>query len=395
MKIVSIEAVPVRLARIGQKAVGTAGSPTTLQAGGGGYRWSTTVPALYSQHFETALVKISTDSGLVGWGEAQAPLAPEVACEIVRLLLAPVLEGIEFDSSLTGIALCWDQMYQTMRVRGQTGGFMLDAISGVDIALWDLAGQIQQKPIAELIRVGAAAAAVPAYFSGVPGMTPADCVDHARTAVVSGFRTFKLFHDLGTEELFARLDALSAALGADSRFAVDALWRLDLESAAAFAQELDRRNVLWLEAPLAPEDPEAHAALARTIRTPLAAGESYRTRFEIAPFLRAQAIAIVQPDLGRCGITEFLRIASLAQQSGVRVIPHVSIALGPQIAAAIHVAAGCGCELLEYNPNVFQVANLYLHEPMVVTGAAYRVPQAPGLGTRIDEARLAAAQIQV
>ncbi|MGH7486651.1 MAG: enolase C-terminal domain-like protein, partial [bacterium] len=261
MKIVSIEAIPVRLPRSGQQAVGTAGSPTTVQAGSGQYRWSNTVPALYSLHFETALVKVCTDTGLVGWGEAQAPLAPEVACEIVRLLLRPVLEGREFDGSLEAIALCWDRMYRTMRVRGQTGGFMLDAISGVDIALWDLAGQIQQKPVAELIRPDGAATRVPAYFSGIPGATTAECVDRARSAAAEGFRTFKLFHDAGAEDLFARLDALSSALNDGARIAVDALWRLEPASAVAFGQELDRRNVLWLEAPLTPEDADAHAEL--------------------------------------------------------------------------------------------------------------------------------------
>lgn len=395
MKIVAIEALPVRLSREDQRATGTAGSPTALQVGGRPYRWSKTVPALYSQYFETALIKISTDAGLVGWGEAQAPLAPEVACEITRLLLRPVLEGASFDGSVEDISRCWDTMYRTMRVRGQTGGFMLDAISGVDIALWDLAGQIQRKPVAELIRAGSGAANVPAYFSGVPGASPEECVEHARAAAASGFRAFKLFHDAAGADLFAKLDALSTGVAPDSRFAVDALWRLDPESAVNFGKELDRRNALWLEAPLAPEDAVAHAALAGAIRTPLAIGESYRTRFEIAPFLRERAAAIVQPDLGRCGITEFLRIADLARANGARVIPHVSIALGPQIAAAIHVAAACGCELLEYNPNVFAVANLYLREPLTVSGAAYRVPSAPGLGVAIDEARLAAAQVRI
>ncbi len=378
MKIASIEAIPVRLPRSREQAVGTAGSPTQLQAGASCYRWSNAVNALYPIHFETALVKLVTDSGLIGWGEAQAPLAPEVACEIVRLLLRPVLEGVEFDGSPVSISSLWDSMYQTMRVRGQTGGFMLDAISGVDIALWDLAGHIHGKPVAALIAgSGEIPATVPAYLSGLSG-----------EIIGEGFRVIKLFHDKQPADLFARMDALTAGYGPDLRIAVDALWRLEGESAVAFGLELDRRNALWLEAPLAPEDAAAHGRLARAIRTPLAAGESYRTRYEIAPFLNERAIKIVQPDLGRCGITEFLKIAALARAENLQIIPHVSIALGPQIAAAIHVAAAYGCELLEYNPNVLGVANEYLVNPIVVSSTAYDVPELPGLGIEINESRL-------
>lgn len=377
MKIASVEAIPVRLPRP-QRAVGTAGSPTELRPGSGDYRWSETVGALYSIHFETALVKVVTDSGITGWGEAQAPLAPEVACEIARLLLRAVIEGQEFDGSVAAISALWDRMYGSMRVRGQTGGFMLDAISGVDIALWDIAGQVQDQRVCDLI--GEAADSVPAYLSGISG---------ADNPAAQDFRTFKLFLDADTAALLARFDALRHHLP-DARIAVDALWRLDEETAASFGAELDRRGALWLEAPLIPEDVSAHAALARRIRTPLALGESYRTRWELAPFLRERAVGIVQPDLGRCGITEFLRIAAMARHAGAKVIPHVSIAMGPQIAAAIHAAAGARCELLEFNPSVLAIANEWLQEPIRVTGAAWQVPRGPGLGIGLREPALRA-----
>src|SRR6266542_6211690 len=103
MKISAIEAIPVRLPREREKAVRTAGSPTPLMDGAGDYRWSAVFPALYAVHFETALVRITLDSGLTGWGEAQAPLAPEVACAIVDKLLKPILLGAEFDGSIARI----------------------------------------------------------------------------------------------------------------------------------------------------------------------------------------------------------------------------------------------------------------------------------------------------
>ena len=321
------------------------------------------------------------DDGLVGWGEAQAPLAPEVACEIVRLLLRPAVVGAQFGGGIGEIRALWDRMYSTMRVRGQTGGFMLDAISGVDIALWDLAGKMSGLPVSRLIAGERARDAVPAYWSGLAGATIDAKVAQAREAWQQGFRTFKLFYDSDPDAFFACLGALRAALGAEARLAVDALWRLTPESAIDFGRRCDELSVLWLEAPLPPEDAQAHGQLAASIRTPLALGESYRTARELRPFFNAGAVAYAQPDLGRCGITEGLRIAAV----GAQIVPHLSIALGPQIAAAIHFAAAAGCTMLEYNPSVFEFANRRLTAPLTITGAAYEVPATPGLGIDIVE----------
>jgi len=271
-----------------------------------------------------------------------------------------------------------------MRVRGQTGGFMLDAISSVDIALWDLAGKIQQKPVYELIQGSAKRSEVPAYYSGIPGATVGKRVDNALRQREQGFRNFKIFYDCGRDEFFEAFYSLRSALGDDAGLAVDALWRLSPEDAPCFGHKLDEGRALWLEAPLQPEDPLAHAELARQIRTPLALGESYRTRYELAPFFRERALGFVQPDLGRCGITESVRIAAVAARAGVPVVPHLSIAMGPQIAAAIHFAAATpNCELLEYNPSVLEMANRFLSEPIECRGGRYSVSQRPGLGCEL------------
>jgi D-galactarolactone cycloisomerase len=390
MRLAAIDAFPVRLPRQREAVAGTAGSPTRLAPGRYDYRWSDTVDALYSTNFETALVRITTDSGLVGWGEAQAPLAPEVATQIVQLLLRPVLEGVEFAGGVDEIRSLWQRMYKTMRVRGQTGGFMLDAIAGVDIALWDLAGKLQGLSVSRLIAGGQARSTVPAYFSGIAGAGIEEKVARAREAWNMGFRTFKLFYDCDFDSFFAMLRALRAALGGEARLAVDALWRLDPEPAIAFGRECDRLNVFWLEAPLAPEDPLPHGRLAAAIETPLALGESYRTVCELRPFFETGAVTYVQPDLGRCGITEGLRIADQVWEMQKPLVPHVSIALGPQLAAAIHFGAATPqCEILEYNANVLEVANRYLAGPLVVRDACYEVPQGPGLGIDLQAGLLA------
>src|SRR5580704_8593559 len=99
MKIARIEAIPFHAERETASVTGTAGSPSKLKSGTAAYRWAENYPVLYSTQFETALVRITLDGGPVGWGEAQAPVAPEVACAIIDRILAPVMEGSEFDGS--------------------------------------------------------------------------------------------------------------------------------------------------------------------------------------------------------------------------------------------------------------------------------------------------------
>lgn len=370
MRITSLTAIPVRLPRDFANAQGTAGSPTSL-AGDGNYRWSTAYPVLYSVNFETALVRVELEDGTAGWGEAQAPLAPEVACAIVNHLLRPAIVGVDFEGTPAQIGELWNRMFATMRVRGQNGGFMLDAMSGVDIALWDLAGKMAGKPVCELL-APSPKRTIPAYLSGVSGATPADRAAFASRYADEGFSLVKIYYETEWSDILAIADRLPPHM----RFAVDALWHMPPAEAIPMSRELDARNARWLECPLYPEELAAHEQLAAAIKTPLALGESYRSLREFAPFLPITGIA--QPDLGRCGITGSMEIA---EAFAGEVVPHLSIAMGPQIAAALHFAAAAdNCSLCEFNPNVVATANAFLAEPLVREGGAYRTPSLPGLG---------------
>ena len=375
MKIRTVEAFAFQAERDLSPGTGTAGSPAPLKAAASHYRWAETYPVLYSTRFETALVRITLEDGTYGWGEAQAPVAPEVACAIIEQILKPVLEGQDFEPTPEGVSQLWWTMYSTMRVRGQTGGFMLDAIAGIDLALWDLAGKLTKKSVGELL--GSTRTSVPAYLSGLPAGDPESVTAWHDT----GISTVKVFFQSEKHDTLLRnCDRVQQILGPSGRVAADALWRLTPATARALAPELEARGILFLEAPLAPESAVAHGELAREIRTPLALGESYRTIFELEPFFIANAMQIVQPDLGRTGITEGLRIAAMAREHGVSVIPHVSIAMGPQLAAAIHFAAASACPLLEFNPNVVGTANAYLTQPVTIKNGHYLIPEGPGLG---------------
>jgi galactonate dehydratase len=105
----------------------------------------------------------------------------------------------------------------------------------------------------------------------------------------------------------------------------------------------------------------------------------------LAPFFQVNAMRFVQPDLGRTGITEGLGIAQRSRELGLQIVPHVSIAMGPQIAAAIHFAASTpNCPMLEYNPAVLATANRFLAEPLLCSGGTYQVPTGPGLGIEVQ-----------
>jgi galactonate dehydratase len=214
----------------------------------------------------------------------------------------------------------------------------------------------------------------------VAGASLKERVQYAHGFHRQGFKKFKIYYESDWAGLLAQIDELRAHLGSDVEVAVDALWHLD----PARAPEIDSHHALWLECPLPPEDPAAHASLARSLRTPVALGESYRTVREMEPLFQARAMEFVQPDLGRTGITEGMRIARRAADNGMQVVPHVSIAMGPQIAAAIHFAAAApACDLCEYNPRVIEVANRFLEEPIGMENGQYVVPQRPGLGVSL------------
>lgn len=386
-RITRVTARAVRIPRDVSESMGTAGTPAALAGDAAQrYRWASHYRTLYAaDHLETVLISVHTDSGLIGWGEAQAPVAPEVTCEIVRTLFAPQLLG---EDALAPEAI-WDRLYAAMRVRGHTGSFLVDAMAGIDLAIWDLCGKAYGQPVYRLLG-GPCHTTLPCYVSGLAGASIEQRVDEARRLVAQGVTAFKVFMAEAPAACLAELDALRAEFGSTVELYVDALWRLDRSNAARFAAELEARDAGWLEAPLMPEDVAGHAELARRTRVPLAIGESYRTRYEVLPFLERQAVAVLQPDLGRSGLTESRKLAVLAQSFHVPIAPHVSIGLGPQLAAALHLAAATPNFLrLECNPRVQTIANRFLLAPLPTGAASLAPPQTPGLGVEIDEAAIA------
>ena len=379
MNISKVEAIPVRIRR---DDAYLGGLPQTADP----HAYFTRSPyrALYFAYFETAFVKITTVDGIIGWGEALAPVAPAVVSTIIEQLLAPVLIGRD---PLDGNVL-WNVMYDLMRERGYYGGFMLDAISACDTALWDLRGKLLDQPVNRLLG-GAYRDRVPCYVSGLPRSTAEARAELALEYVEQGFSAFKLAAGHGLRADIASMAVLRAALGADATLLLDAHWVYALDEAMRLGHALTELDVGFFEAPINPEDIESHAQLAAAVAVPIAHGETERTRYQFRPWLMRKAADILQPDVGRAGISEVVKIAAMAEAFNVSMAPHLSVGLGICIAATIHVAAAIpNLYMLEYQPPVFEIANLMLESPLICEAGFYEIPSGAGLGVEVDEDRL-------
>ena len=332
--------------------------------------------AIYSRNMETLLVRIDTDEGVTGWGEALVPVAPEATARIVEALLAPLLLGQDpLDSSPL-----YSSMYDSMRDRGHYGGFMVDAISACEIALWDIRGKYSNLPVYRLLG-GAYREQIPAYVSGLPAAGTEQRIALAQSWVERGFSALKHAGGYGVEADAVEMAALREALGNAITLMLDAHWRYSIAEALALGRKLEQSGVALLEAPAAPEDVAGHAELARALDIPVAIGEAERTRYAFLPWLINRAADVLQPDVGRCGIGETTRIAALAESFNIPIMLHQSVGLGIAVAAGLHVAAATSNLLyLEFQPTILPLANQILQTPLICERGFWHLPDGAGLG---------------
>ena len=380
MRITSIRAFAVKFEQgdfFGGKGAGasTVAAPYLVQPGWRG---------IYSSRIESMIVRVETDTGAVGYGEGQSPIAPEVSATIVRRILAPALVGRD----PLAPRILRREMYDLMNLRGHTGGFMLDAIAAVDIALWDIAGKAVGLPIYRLLG-GPCRSEVPVYVSGIRGESIADKLGTMRDFIGRGFMAFKLFGGFGVKEDAEIIEALIGQTGGQARVAIDVLWKYDINEARLLGRSLERLGAAWLEAAGEPEDRHGNAELARALDLPIANGETLRSRLEFLPWFKERAIDLAQPDIGRCGITEGMAIIDLAEAFHVPVALHMGMASPVMIAATLQVAAAAPqVDLIEYQPVVLEVGNRLLKSPIRCEAGRMHVPPGAGLGIEIDDAAL-------
>lgn len=385
MQIASVETFVLKV-KAGDAYLGTRndGSPVPT-----GYHVRPPWRSIYSDRFETLLVKITAADGTSGWGEALAPVAPEVAATIVQLLLQPLLVG----SDATRPRPTSYVLAESMRERGHLVGHQADALAAVDIALWDLAGRILGCPVSALLG-GAFRERIETYVSGLPSNSDEGRAALARQWQARGWRSVKLHLGNGVEKDLSTLAAVAAA-APQLRIGIDAHWAYDLPSAHRLATRMDELGGWFLEAPIAPEDDQGHVELRARHTTPIAVGELLRSRHEFARLLAARAIGIAQPDVGRTGITEAMAIAELCDASHTPVAPHHSVGQGVLLAAGLQLSAAVRNFLIfEYQPTSTEVGNQLLKQPLVPRAGAFDVPSGPGLGVEVDEDYIRAASLE-
>jgi L-alanine-DL-glutamate epimerase-like enolase superfamily enzyme len=346
---------------------------------------------VYPPQAQSCLVKITAEDGTVGWGEGHAPLGPRATAAVVQDVLAPLLVG----EDPLAIERHWERMYGSMRLRGHVAGYQLEAIAGVDIALWDLAGKLVGLPAYRLLG-GPFITELPAYASGVPGRTVEERAASAERFIADGYTAMKASIGRGSiDEDLAAMSALIETVDGRADVLVDAHGAYASHTALYVGRELQRMGVKWLEDPLPPEDVEGYVALAAALEMPVAAGETECTRWQFEERLRQKAVDLILPDICRAGgITEGRKIATVADVHNVKWCAHVSMGTSVHVAAAAHLAAASANFLIfEFSSTPNPIGEDLLTHSLHPQGGILRVPDGPGLGIEFDEDRLRQHQL--
>ncbi len=343
-------------------------------------------PSRFKGHTQTLLVKITTDQGLVGWGEAHAPAAPAVHAKVITDLLAPILIG----QDARRIGPLWDKMYSSQRLRGYATGFFTESIAGVDIALWDILGKFVGVPLYQLLGGK--------YRDSIPTYSAAGSPEAALEAIEAGFTAVKMGFSKGVgSEDFARVCAISAAVGDRGQLLIDSLGAFKLHEAISAGRKLDELgNIGWFEDALMPEDTASYPLLVEALDTAVCVGETLSNRFQFRDLFARRGADLINPDLSRSGgISETKRIAEMADTFGILWSPHLSSGLPPYVAASIHLAVATPNAVILEGGNIHNATdigasrgNVLLKEPLEFKAGMAMVPERPGLGIEFDEREL-------
>jgi len=336
---------------------------------------------------DAVVVKVLTESGLVGWGESHHGRAPGAVAHLVNTTLRQLVVGMDA-ADVTGV---FANVYQMQLASHGLGAATAIAMSGIDMALWDIRGKAVGWPLYRLL--GGGARAIAAYAGGVSlgYQEPAALVDEAHAHVDAGYRAVKLRVGDTPDRDLARVAAVRAAFGDALTILTDANTAYSVADARRAMPGLEALGVGWLEEPFAAHDHRAYAQAASFARVPLAAGENHYTRFEFNRVIEDRVISILQPDLSKTGgVTEAWRIAALASAWKLPIHPHTSMT-GLNMAASIHLLAAID------NAGYFEAdvshGNKFRDE---LTSRPYalgadgcvRPLEGPGLGVDVDEAFL-------
>ena len=330
----------------------------------------------------TVLVKVETDAGITGWGEAFSNAGWQSTMTAIAQTIAPRVLG----KDPAHIAQIQAELHRGLYNTGRSGPTVF-ALSGLDIALWDILGKRAGMPLHQLLG-GSTRTTLPAYASLLRYGAPDVVARKTHEAIERGYRFVKLH-----ENKRDCIVAAKQACGDTVPLMVDCSCPWTVDEAIAAARQLADQQLAWLEEPIYP--PDDHAGLARLralAPMPIAAGENCSNVMEFARLMTTGAIGIAQPSITKMGgVTEMRKVFALGEAHGVVVVPH-SPYFGPGLIASIHVCAAAAREIPieRYYCDFAQTPFGQAIEPM---NGAFAVPQGPGLGHDPDEAVVARMRV--
>ncbi|MDY6818332.1 MAG: mandelate racemase/muconate lactonizing enzyme family protein [Halobacteriales archaeon] len=343
-----------------------------------------------SLDISSVIVKVHTDDGITGLGESFYRSVED------NRFLATSIESMGrhlIGTDPRNATERWHELYLHAKRAGAYG-----AISALDEALWDIKGKHAGQPVYELL--GGTVGAVSAYATFPVEKTPEELVDSAAWLAEKGFAAMKIGAGFGVEADRERIRTIAAALPEDFGLAIDANTSYEFADALAVAETASDHDLEWFEEPISHTDIDGQAALNRRVSVPISGYQTHTPHYPAVDHLKANALEIYQPSLDYAGgVTGATRVATLVEAFNKQLVPH---ALGPAVnyAASLHVAAASrACSLIEFavleeevdDPGVYvggpHIANqdaIYVED-----GGRITPPDEPGLGVRLDEAKLA------
>lgn len=336
--------------------------------------------------YSMVLVEVRSDEGHVGYGEAIARRGGRMTATAVDALLADVLLGAD-PRNIEGL---WVTMVNQLRRWGHTSGVVMEAVSGVDCALWDLVGKAEGKPVWQLL-AGAGRQRVPVYSSSVYISDVKTMVKEAVEQQERGFGRLKVKIGRTPEEggQSADLQALTAireAVGDGLVLVVDANGAYDAADAIRIGRRMEALDIRWFEEPVPTDDLAGYERVHAMTATPLARGETDFGLFTMKDVIERRLIDVVQPDLARCGgITGARHVWTLTYAANLAFAPHTGFSGGLSQIAALHTAAAA--------PGLLCLEHMFIDNPLrdifvggypVARNGYLETPTGPGFGVDLD-----------
>jgi D-galactarolactone cycloisomerase len=333
---------------------------------------------------DAVVVKVITAGGIVGYGESHHGRAPGSVAHLVNTTLRQLVLGRNA-ADVNGV---WNAIYEKQLASHGMGAGASIAMSGIDMALWDIRAKAVGWPLYKLL--GGGLRSIPAYAGGVAlgYQDPQELVAEAQPHVEAGYTALKL--RVGDTPLrdIARVAAVRKAFGDEMVLLTDANIGYSVDDARRAMPALDELGVDWLEEPFPPHDYTSYARASGFSTLPLAAGENHYTRFEFSRLIDEGSVTVIQPDLSKAGgITEAMRIAAMASAQKLKINPHSSMT-GINMAATIHYLAAI--DNAGYFEGDISRNNLFrdslTSQPYVLSAEGTVMPlERPGIGVDVDE----------